>query len=121
MTIQIKGIEGMSGPELMAAVNEGGRFVHYQYAFSIIIMTFRQPTDIYFVRATDSSLVKGLPFTLLTFVLGWWGIPWGPIYTVQSLWRNLSGGTDVTAEVLDSLMQPADPQPAERLPGDALG
>jgi len=24
--------------------------------------------------------------------LGWWGIPWGPIYTIASLVRNARGG-----------------------------
>jgi hypothetical protein len=37
-------------------------------------------------------------------VLGWWGIPWGPLYTVQSLVRNTRGGiqdAEVNAEVLE--------------------
>jgi len=44
-----------------------------------------------------------LGFTLLSLVLGWWGIPWGPIYTVQSLWVNAQGGRDVTREVAAAL------------------
>jgi hypothetical protein len=31
-----------------------------------------------------------------TSVAGWWGIPFGPVFTIQSLWRNLNGGIDVT-------------------------
>jgi hypothetical protein len=30
--------------------------------------------------------------------LGWWGVPWGLIYTPLTLWTNLSGGRAVTAE-----------------------
>jgi hypothetical protein len=41
-----------------------------------------------------------MPWTLLTIVLGWWGIPWGPVYSIQSLVVNLKGGKDVTAEVM---------------------
>jgi hypothetical protein len=44
-----------------------------------------------------------MPWTLLTLVMGWWGIPWGPIRSVQSLWTNLKGGVDVTAEVANGM------------------
>ncbi|WP_245840625.1 hypothetical protein [Ohtaekwangia koreensis] len=38
----------------------------------------------------------------MTFLLGWWGIPWGPIYSIGSLVHNLNGGKDVTQEILNS-------------------
>ena len=46
---------------------------------------------------------RGLPWTLLTLLAGWWGIPWGPIYTIQSLVVNLKGGKDVTASLAAQL------------------
>jgi hypothetical protein len=39
---------------------------------------------------------------LITLGLGWWGIPWGPIYSIGSLFSNLTGGKDMTKEVLES-------------------
>jgi len=30
--------------------------------------------------------------SLKTLLLGWWGIPWGPIYSVQAIFSNLFGG-----------------------------
>jgi hypothetical protein len=42
-------------------------------------------------------------------VINWWpggGIPWGPIYTVQSLWVNLKGGHDLTPEAATALQLP---------------
>lgn len=50
-----------------------------------------------------SSVGKGLGFTLLSLLFGWWGIPWGPIYTIGALITNFSGGRDVTQEVSYSL------------------
>jgi hypothetical protein len=44
---------------------------------------------------------------LLSFVLGWWGIPFGLIYTVQSIYRNLSGGIDHTAAVMNAFAESA--------------
>jgi hypothetical protein len=99
----IQGIQGMSPQELTFEVNRGGKFVSYQYCFSAIIITSKRGTDIQFIRAGESRVQKGLHWTLLTLVVGWWGIPWGPIFTVQTLWKNLHGGTDRTAEVSRAL------------------
>lgn len=77
-------------------VQEGGRFVIYQYNFSIIIMTFKRSSKVYFVPAGSKGILKGLKYSLISFVFGWWGIPWGFIYTPQSLFINFRGGKDVT-------------------------
>jgi hypothetical protein len=66
-------------------------------------MTFKNPSDIYFIRGGHSRSSKGLPFTLASLLLGWWGIPWGPIYTLGSIFGNLGGGKDVTSDVVNSL------------------
>jgi hypothetical protein len=65
-----------------------------------------------FLRAGDNPVVKGLPFTLVSLVAGWWGIPWGPIYTVQSIYNNSRGGKDVTQAVVNSLRGQAAKPPA---------
>jgi hypothetical protein len=77
--------------------------VFFQYCVSILILTFRRPSDVFFVRSGENAVVKGLPYTLLTLLVGWWGIPWGPIYTIGSLVTNLGGGKDVTEEILAGL------------------
>ncbi len=98
--MKIIGIEGLTTDQIHRAVLDGARFVIFQYCFSVIVMTSKKGSDIHFVRATDSAFAKGLPYTLLSLLVGWWGIPWGPIYTVQSVWTNSMGGRDVTPEVL---------------------
>lgn len=100
---QLKGIQGMTPGELSFEVNRGGKFVVYRYCLSVLVLTMMRSSDIYFVRADQSRVIKGLPWTLLSLIAGWWGIPWGPIYTVRSLWANLHGGEDVTAAVANSL------------------
>ncbi len=101
--VKIKGIDGLSPQEVKFEVEKGGRFVMYQYCLSALIITIRQPTDIYFLRAGESRFLKGLPWSLLTFFVGWWGIPWGPIYSIAVLWKNSRGGEDVTAQMLTDL------------------
>jgi hypothetical protein len=97
--MEIRGMKGMDGERLQFELLRGGKFVLYYYCISVLIITFRRPSPVYFIRAEESAVVKGLPWTLLTLVAGLWGIPWGPIYTVQSLIVNLNGGKDVTAEL----------------------
>ncbi|MCB0698127.1 MAG: hypothetical protein KDC07_12230, partial [Chitinophagaceae bacterium] len=44
------------------------------------------------VRVGCPSCLKKKNATALagSLVAGWWGIPWGPIRTLQSIWINLS-------------------------------
>lgn len=101
--MDIKGIDGMSVGELQDQIRQGGKFVIYSYCISILVMTFKRSSDIHFLRSGDSAVLAGLPYTLLSLFLGWWGIPWGFIYTPMALVQNLGGGKDVTVEVMQSL------------------
>jgi hypothetical protein len=101
--MQIKGIEGLNNQEINAELQAGGKFVLYRYTISLVVVTLRRSSDVYFVRSNEKASVKGLPYTLLTLLLGWWGIPWGPIYTIGSLATNLGGGKDVTSEILNAV------------------
>ena len=96
----IKNIEGLTTAEINVELSHGARFVMYQYTISVIVMTYRRSSDIYFVRAHENGVIKGLPFTIMSVVLGWWGLPWGPIHTISSLYQNLSGGKDITKDVV---------------------
>ena len=112
MATKIRGTENMKQGELEFEIQRGGKFVHFQYCISIVILTFRRPSDIYFMRHGENAVMKGLPFTLLSLVAGWWGIPWGPIYTIQSVYNNSCGGKDVTQAVVNSLRASAARPPA---------
>ncbi len=108
MSIQIKGMEGMSPSDIQRELESGAKFVMYQYTISIIVMTFRRSSAIHFIRAGKSTVVPGLGWTLLTLIVGWWGIPWGPIYSIGSVFTNLTGGKNVTQEVIHSLATPEE-------------
>ena len=100
MGVSIKNVQGLTAEVLRAEVGNGARFVQFDYTISIVVMTFKRSTDIYFVRHDASHWKHSLPFTMISLVLGWWGIPWGFIYTPMALYTNLSGGRDLTREVL---------------------
>ena len=102
---KIKGIDDLSMDEIYREIDNGGKFVCFPYAISIVVMTFKRHSNIHFIKAGDSTFSKSIPFTLITLGLGWWGVPWGPIYSLGSLFTNLSGGKDMTTEVLESWRQ----------------
>lgn len=103
--MEIKNIEGLSGAQIRTLVSEGGKFVMYKYCISIVIMTFNNPTDVYFVQPNKNSITPGLGYLFISLVIGWWGIPWGPIYTIGNIFNILSGGKDVTQEILSQINQ----------------
>lgn len=103
MSSEIVGIDGMSVSELNHELERGAKFVIYEYCISILVMTFKRPSNIYFIKSGEGAISKGLGFTLVSLLLGWWGIPWGPIYTIGSFITNFSGGKDVTGAVVESM------------------
>jgi hypothetical protein len=105
MDLKIVGTEGLSALELNLELQRGAKFVIYQYCMSCLIVTFRRPSAVHFIRAGESPIKKGLGFSLISLFLGWWGIPWGPIYTIGSFITNFQGGKDVTQAVVASLGQ----------------
>lgn len=98
----IKGVEGLSVGEVQDQVRQGAKFVVFGYCVSLLVITLKRSSDITFIRAGDSAVVASLPYTFLSLFLGWWGFPWGFIYTPMVLVQNLGGGTDVTHEVMAS-------------------
>jgi len=65
----------------------------------LILVTFKRESGIYLIKAGEKTLKKSLPYTLLTVLFGWWGIPYGPKRTIQSIRTNMGGGKDVTDEI----------------------
>ena len=100
--MKIKNADNLTVQDVQWEVNNGAKFVIFEYTVSILVMTFKRPTDVYFLRAGESHWGKSMPFTILTAIAGWWGLPWGLIYTPMAIYTNLSGGKDVTHEIMAS-------------------
>ena len=104
--MKIKGIDGMTIAELQDEVDRGGKFISYTYCLSFIVMSIKRSSGIYFIKSNEDAFVKGSPFTVISFLFGWWGIPWGIIYTLGCLVTNINGGKNVTSDVMNFLQQP---------------
>jgi len=98
--VTIKGIEGLSTEKINYELQKGAKFVIYQFCISIVVMTFKRGSVVYFITSDESRVGKGMIYNLISFFFGWWGIPWGPIYTIGSLYTNLKGGKDITQDII---------------------
>ncbi|MCU0698374.1 MAG: hypothetical protein MUC96_17880 [Myxococcaceae bacterium] len=103
--VEISGTDGLTVEQVRDEVRRGGRFVVYGYCISLLVITLRRSSAVTFVRAGQSPVVAGLGWTFLSLALGWWGFPWGFIYTPMVLVQNLGGGKDVTADVMNAIEQ----------------
>jgi hypothetical protein len=99
----VSGLTGMTSADLQTELQRGGKFVIYQYCISVLVMTFKRSSGIHFIKAGESAAARGLSYTAISFFCGWWGIPWGPIWTITTIANNSSGGRDVTSEVRSAL------------------
>lgn len=67
------------------------RIVVFRSVKSFLVMTFRKP--IAGVFCSDCAQKQSLKASATSWLLGWWGFPWGPIYTIQALVTNMFGGS----------------------------
>ena len=100
--------------QLAAELRNGGRFIVYRYTISLIFLSSRRSSEVFFFRARESRFAKGIPYTLCSLVFGWWGLPWGPLFTLESLATNLIGGEDVTEKVQELMKQKARAGPESK-------
>ena len=84
---------------LASDIAKGGKFVVFNYAISIIAVSYKNASKVYYIPSYKSAITDGWRYLLISLFLGWWGIPWGPIYTIHSIINSFKG-IDVTAEVM---------------------
>jgi hypothetical protein len=70
------------------------RYVIFYEVKSFIFVTTRSPVQGIFCSACAER--KSFRATAITWLLGWWGIPWGPIYSIQAIFSNMFGGKHPT-------------------------
>jgi hypothetical protein len=92
---KIKNAKNISDLEIYRRLENGSRLVQYSYTISVIAFTFTRGSKLYLLDPGEKGIKKGIVFSIITILLGWWGIPFGPIRTIISLRTNFSGGKKV--------------------------
>ena len=78
---------------------EEGRLVCFEYCVSLLAVTLRRTSAPVAVPPGGRAWVRGLPYTLISLFLGWWGVPWGLLWTPAAIAVNFRGGHDVTGRL----------------------
>ena len=85
-------------PELLDNYRKyGGKIVMYQRVWSAVFFS-QKTSHVVWVPKGKSPIKEGLKYTLFSFFLGWWSIT-GFFWTLGVLFKNLSGGSDLTLEL----------------------
>jgi hypothetical protein len=98
--LRFKGSRPLFGEELRKRVASGARCVRFEFCFSLLFVTLRRQSPIYLTHSWQERYLRGLWFSLLSLLLGPWGVPWGFLWTPWAMWVNTTGGVDCTGEVL---------------------
>jgi hypothetical protein len=88
------------------------RRVRFETCISLIFLTRHRLSEPIEIGPTERAAWASVPYCLVTFLLGWWGLPWGIFLTPVVLWRNLRGGHELPQD------QASDPSPPAMLPSE---
>lgn len=73
------------------------RIKRYLKVYSFVVYSVKIPSKIYHQK-DPLAIQARIGCTLASLFFGWWGIPWGPIWTIQAIFVNLTGGYETTLE-----------------------
>ena len=100
--MKIKGMKGLNITQVQDEIARGGKFVQFTWCVSLLVVSYRYRSAVYFIRKDENRFVRGLPFTIITLLLGWWAVPYGVFYTLSVVYTNI-GGKCVTGPVMKHL------------------
>jgi len=106
----------MSGCERCGRLDASLRASAFQYVVSIIFVTYRRGSV--GVYCSSCRKKEALKWSSVSALLGWWGIPWGPVYTLGALSRNGTGAV-MDSELNGDLLQAVAAELMEQ--GDSEG
>lgn len=96
---------------LVHEVMAGTRFVTYPFVFSLLVLSFnRNMGGVHAVGSGRWPVSPILGAAVVSIFFGWWGFPWGIIWTPVSLFHLWNGGRDATKDVLSAEIGAAEAQ-----------
>lgn len=87
--------------ELKLVIEYGGKFITFQYCITVLFaVTLTRFSPAILIRKEEEIQYFRAKYNRLTKIFGWWGIPWGPIKSVNALNTNKAGGIDMTDDIM---------------------
>ena len=68
------------------------RITVFLWVVSVIFVTYKR--GFAHILCATCRIKYSLLLNIATLFLGWWGFPWGPVYSLEALFTNLSSGKD---------------------------
>lgn len=100
MEIKLANSYQYSFEEVMLAKDSGAKFVTYQWFVPLpLFRPSRRLSKVYYIPSNKSASSYAWKFNVISLIIGWWGLPWGPIFVFRSIRLNNSGGVDVTKDI----------------------
>lgn len=79
------------------------------WCVSFVVLTMKRPGRPA-LRCPWHARAAALPATFVSALVGWWGIPWGILWTPMVLWQNLTnGGVSLTRSAALELVEEEGP------------
>ena len=101
MKQKIKIEQQLTLEKLQIEINNGSKFIVFQYCISLIfVVTLRRFSTAFLIKPNTSISKYKINYNIITILFGWWGFTWGPIYSVKSLSLNRKGGLDITKDIM---------------------
>jgi hypothetical protein len=119
LDLGIPGTETMTIQEIASELTRGARFVAFRFCLSIVFFTVSQWSKPHFITCEQNAADVGWPYTLRSLLLGWWGLPFGPISTLLALYTNQSG-EDVTPQTIADINERLVPYANANVLADGL-
>src|SRR6516165_6480180 len=69
--MRLQGQDNQTFPE----PSVGDRLVFYEYCISLIVVSLRRPSAVVRLRPGQRGWIRGLPYTIVSLLFGWWCIP----------------------------------------------
>lgn len=96
-----------------APISYNSQLTRFRYCYSYIAMTSTRSSALYLTDGLDGDEAKNAKLTcqLITALSGWWGIPWGIVYSIQFLFSNgVKNGTndDTVGDVMQRIRNAAE-------------
>lgn len=101
LVCKLKNVENLTIQSLRRRIDDGYRFIVYQYSISLIVGNIFTVSSAYLLKKEDQK-THTLKYNLLSFIFGWWSLD-GVTNTLKSLKTNSKGGLDVTKDIMLNL------------------
>lgn len=88
-------------------INLDTEVTRFEACLSFMIFSTKIPSS-FLIRDFHFTFLVSLFYTAISLIFGWWGLPWGPINTIQVIYRNIRGGNKSTVKDLINYLNSAE-------------